>query len=628
MTGVPVPHRLAGGAMEGIQVSYGGQSGTSGARRRLPLVVAAVVGTALVLLVRQLVAGGSGDSAAPAPADRAGCIPLAVTASSEKAALLSAVAEDYERANRQVNGKCVDVRVTSKASGGAAEALGRGWKDADGPRPDVWTPAAASWTVLLRQRTTAKDQPDLVPADIPSIAETPLVIAMPKPMAEALGWPNAQLGWGDVLALAKSSKGWGARGHPEWGAFKLGKTNPNFSTSGLNATIGTYFAATGRSSDLSAKDVANPKVVDYVEQIERSVVHYGDTTLTFLENLYSAAEKGQGLTYISAVTVEEKSVWDYNQGNPSGDPKTLGQRGKPQVPLVAIYPKEGTLLSDNPYVVLNAQWVDGTKRAAARDFLAFVREPAQQQRFTDAAFRSYDGKVGPPISRDNGLLPDRRLSVIDPPAPTVLDKVAKSWSMLRKRARVLMVIDVSGSMNEPVSAAGGRSKIDLAKQAALGAVTQLAPDDQLGLWIFSTPRVEGDKPWIELVPTGPVRTVLPAFRGKVRDLVADGGTALYATTRGAVGAVQASFARDKINAVVLLTDGKNEYPPDNNLDSLVADVGGESTDTSVRVFPIAYGEKADIGVLRSIASASRAVAYDASDPATIDKVFTAVLSNF
>jgi Ca-activated chloride channel family protein len=209
----------------------------------------------------------------------------------------------------------------------------------------------------------------------------------------------------------------------------------------------------------------------------------------------------------------------------------------------------------------------------------------------------------------------------------VLDKVAKSWSELRKRARVLIVIDVSGSMNEPVPGAG-RSKIELAKQAALGAVTQLAPDDHLGLWIFSTPRAGSDKPWTELVPTGPVRTVLPAFQGKVKDLVADGGTALYATTRDAVSAVQASFDRDKINAVVLLTDGKNEYPADNNLDSLVGDIGGESADTSVRVFPIAYGEKADLGVLRSIASASRAAAYDASDPATIDKVLTAVLSNF
>ena len=139
----------------------------------------------------------------------------------------------------------------------------------------------------------------------------------------------------------------------------------------------------------------------YVKQIESSVVHYGDTTLTFLDNLYAAAEAGRGLTYITAVTVEEKSVWDYNQGNPTGDPATLGKRGKPRVPLVAVYPKEGTLLSDNPYVVLAAEWVDSRKQQAAAG-LPRLRQGARRSRsaFTDAAFRTADGKPGAPITQD------------------------------------------------------------------------------------------------------------------------------------------------------------------------------------------------------------------------------------
>jgi Ca-activated chloride channel homolog len=615
-------------------VTYGAQTGRSGGRRVLPLVLAAVVGLVLVLVVRALVSGGddegagSGGGRADGSGDRTGCQSLRVTASSEKAALLSQIAADYNRSDRRVDGTCVDVQVTSKASGGATEALARGWDErVDGPRPDVWSPASSSWTALLRQRTAAQDKGDLVPAETPSIAQTPLVIAMPQPMAEALGWPAKPLGWGDVLTLARDPRGWGGKGRPEWGAFKLGKTNPDFSTSGLHATIGSYFAATGRSSDLTAKDVADPKVVAYVKQLESSVVHYGDTTLTFLENLYAAAESGRPLTYISAVTVEEKSVWDYNQGNPSGDPATLGKRGKPRVPLVAVYPKEGTLLSDNPYVVLAAEWVDGRKKAAAADFLRFVREPGQQKRFTDAAFRSADGTPGAAVSRANGLLPDARISVIDPPAPAVLDQVSRSWTALRKRARVLMVIDVSGSMSGAVPGGGG-TKLDLAKKAALGAVQRLAPDDELGLWTFSTPPSDGATPWTELVPTAPVKSVLPTFRAKVEALVPEGGTALYATTRAAVEQVRQSFDRSRINAVVLLTDGKNEYPPDNNLDQLVGDLGGEQTDTSVRVFPIAYGDKADLGVLREIAKASRAAAYDATDPATIERVLVAVLSNF
>lgn len=615
-------------------MTYGQQTGSSGGRRALPLILAVVVGLVLVLVVRALVTGGddeggdSGGGRADGSGDRTGCTTLAVTASSEKAALLSQIAADYNRSGREVDGTCVDVRVTSKASGGATEALAKGWNESvDGPRPDVWSPASSSWTVLLQQRTAAEDKGDLVPAETPSIAQTPLVIAMPKPMAEALGWPAKPLGWADVLSLARDPKGWGGKGHAEWGAFKLGKTNPQFSTSGLNATIGSYFAATGLSSDLSAANVADPKVVAYVKALESSVVHYGDTTLTFLENLYAAAADGRGLTYISAVTVEEKSVWDYNQGNPSGDPATLGQRGKPRIPLVAVYPKEGTLLSDNPYVVLDAEWVDEAKRKGAADFLAFVKEPDQQKRFTDAAFRDAAGKPGAAISQDNGLLPDQQLSVIDPPAPAVLELVAQSWEKLRKRARVLMVLDVSGSMNGAIPGGGG-TKLDLAKQAAVGAVNQLAPDDELGLWIFSTPTGTRPDPWSQLVPTAPVKSVLPTFKAKVDALVADGGTALYATTRAAARQVQDDFDRTRINAVVLLTDGKNEYPTDDNLPKLITDLGGEDTETSVRVFPIAYGDAADLGPLKQIAAASRAAAYDATDPASITNVLTAVLSNF
>jgi Ca-activated chloride channel homolog len=46
------------------------------------------------------------------------------------------------------------------------------------------------------------------------------------------------------------------------------------------------------------------------------------------------------------------------------------------------------------------------------------------------------------------------------------------------------------------------------------------------------------------------------------------------------------------------------------------------------VFTIAYGGDADLSVLERIAEATNAAAYDASDPATINKVFTSVISNF
>ena len=602
---------------------------------KVPLIVSVVVGLLLIAVVRSQVGGGGGggdDDPATTPDARTGCTEVVVAASSEKAALLKQMGDRYNRDDHSVGGRCVHVEVFSKSSGGGAEALARGWdEDLDGgKKPDVWSPASSSWAVIVRQRTSAADRPDLIPgeraSDLPSIAQTPLVLAMPKPMAEAMGWPGKALGFGDLLALSREPSGWGKFGHPEWGQFRLGKTNPNFSTSGLNATIGSYFAATGVSSDLTAANVADPKTVAYVKGVEQAVVHYGDTTLTFLSNFQDADDRGQGLSYISAVTIEEKSVWDYNEGNPTGDPKTLGKHPKPRVPLVAVYPKEGTLFSDNPYIVLRAPWVDDAKRAAAADFLEFLRQDGQQKQFKDAAFRDYKGVAGDKVSQRNGMLPGEPKIRLSPPQPAVLDLVQKSWDSLRKRARVLEVIDVSGSMGE--TASGGKTKLDLAKDAAIRALSQYAPDDEVGLWVFSS-NVQGrPTPWLELVPIGKVKDNLTTLRSRIGGLTPNGGTALYATARASVEHVRKSFDPMRINAVVFLTDGKNEYPPDTDLSGLLKDLAAEDESVAVRLFTIGYGEDADLPVLQQIAKASRGAAYDASDPASIDKVFTNVISNF
>jgi Ca-activated chloride channel family protein len=603
----------------------------------IPLLIAALIGIGLIIAVRMVLAGGddgggeeqaagSGATQAAAPED---CTQVSVVASSEKAGLLRTLADRYNTTTGPtVDGQCVWMVVSTKASGGAATALARGWDEAvDGPRPDVWTPASSSWAVLVDQGSADFDRPSPMPDERPSLAQTPLVIAMPLPMAQALGWPDAQIGWKDLAAIARAKDGWASKGHPEWGRFKLGKTNPYFSTSGLNATIASYFAATGVSSDLTVAQVEDPETRAFVKQLESSVVHYGDTTLTFLDNMAREAAAGQGLTYVSAVTVEEKSVLDYNLGNPTGNPDTLGDQPKPTIPLAAIYPSEGTLLSDNPWLVLDADWVTDVKRRAAADFLAWLRQPDQQARFTEAGFRTFTGEPGAVITQANGMIPAGPSTILDPPAPAVLAEVQKSWDELRKRAHVLFVMDVSGSMGEMIGSAG-QTKLELAQSAAIEAFDGFAADDEAGLWAFSTERGPQGEPWVDLVAIGPAKDTVPGMKQDVASMVADGGTALYATLREAQAQMLSDLDTKRINAIILLSDGKNEYPPDTDLDSLLEQLEGESVDTSVRVFTIGYGEGADPEALTAIAEASRGTYYEANDPTSIDKVLTSVLSNF
>ncbi|WP_431894154.1 extracellular solute-binding protein [Nonomuraea sp. bgisy101] len=570
-----------------------------------PFVVAVILAGALIVGLR-VYFGGIDDEKTPPQACGA---KLTVLASVEKAGLLRELAKSYKAEY------CADVRITT--SGSALQAFARGWDvRRDGPRPDVWSPASSSWLNVVRQRAENDDKGRIVGPDNPSIATSPLVIAMPKPMAEALGWPDKAIGWADLARLATDPKGWAAYGHPEWGQFRLGKTNPNFSTSGMNATIGAYFAATGGlSGDLTEQDVAAAKTRRFIQDLERSIVHYGDTTLTFLSNLQRADDAGEGLGYISAVTVEEKSLWDYNQGNPTGDPATLGKHDKPKVPLVAVYPKDGTLFSDSPYAVLS--WADKARRATARSFLEYLREPEQQARFAEYAFRGHDGKAGKLITEENGLLPDEPAVVLRPPAPKVLDKLLRSWGELRKPANVLVVLDTSGSMGADVPGTG-RTKLDLARQAAVNALPQFGSQDRVGLWHFASDHAE-------LSPIGPMtRTHRSELTHDIRGLAPRGGTALYNTTLAAYQHVSAMKEGKAINAVVFLTDGKNEVTNTIALERLLPELRGRT----IRVFTIAYGEDADLDVLRKISETTSAAAYDSRETGSIDQVFTAVISNF
>ena len=361
----------------------------------------------------------------PGIARAADCITVDMQVSPEKVDLLTDLAKRFNDSDRaSLDGQCINVHVVSKSSGEAASLLADDWPNpkANGPRPVVWSPASSAWGQVVNQRRADAGKKAIAPAGTP-LQLTPLVIAMPKPMAETLGYPNTPLGYSDILALARNPDGWGAYGHHEWGPFRLGKTNPNFSTSALSATIAQYYAASGKTNGLTLEDLNRPEVDDFARGVESSVVHYGDTTLTFLNNLYRADQRGTGLTYVSAVAVEEKSVIDFNKGNPDGilDP---GEHPKPpRVPLVAIYPKEGTLFSDSPFITVDAPWVSAKEKMAAAKFQQFVEQPSNQKRVLKFGFRPGNPKVaiGAPIEAKYGVDPNQPQTTLELPSPPVLD---------------------------------------------------------------------------------------------------------------------------------------------------------------------------------------------------------------
>jgi len=555
--------------------------------------------------------------------DPGDCVPVDLASSPEKLELMTDLADDFNGSDAadMDGGDCAFVRVQSKSSGFAESLLAEGWdENVEGPRPVIWSPAASTWGTVLNQQTgTAITDPAAE-----RFMLSPLVIAMPRPMADALGWPDTPVGFADILALARDTQGWAGKGHPEWGAFRLGKTNPNFSTSGLSALIAQAYAATNKSSGLSSEDLDNPAVAQFATAVESAVVHYGDTTLTFLNNWYRADQRGNPFQYVSAVAVEEKSVIDYNTGNPDGILDAGEEARPPREPLVAIYPKEGTLYSDHPLFVLDAEWVSQEEKDAAQLFVDFAGTADNQEKVLEYGFRpgNPDVAVGAPITEDNGVNPATPDTLLEVPEPPVLADLLADWQTQRKSARVLLLIDVSGSMGDPGNSETGETKLDLAKTAAAQALDLFKDDDEVGLWTFSTELgPQGTDNILKLQEPARVGDVREQLAGQIRDLAPVANTPLYEATQEAYDAALEAFDPSRINAVVVLSDGMNQDGDNtDDRDQLASLI--DSLESS------SYGGDADQSTLRQIAEATSAAAYDASDPTTIDRVLNNVISNF
>jgi Ca-activated chloride channel homolog len=542
-------------------------------------------------------AGGPGTKDEPDPKPAAGAkapanaVRVSFAYSPEKEKLLLPLIAAFNKKGEEVGGQPVFVEGINASSGDAETRIARGQF-----KPVAWSPASSLWGRLLNFEADRPSTAD----EAPSIVRTPLVIAMWEPMARALGYPRKRLGFADVLRLSTSGKGWADFGRPEFGAFKLVHTNPDFSTSGLSAVVAEYYAALGKKEGLTERDIANEKARKRVRDIERSIVHYGDTTLFIAEQL-----KKEGPGYASAVAMEEVTLLDFN--------RTRGDRDK----LIAIYPEEGTFDSDSPFFTLDAPWVSAQQKEGAKAFQAYLADAITPAVAAKSGFRPADRETAPvaPITTANGADPKQPERVLQLPEPRVLAGIKNAWRRDRKPANILLVLDTSGSMND-------EDRLERAKAGLDVFFRNVEPQDSVGLTIFS----EKVQP---LVAPAPLSQSGNELRARVRDLIAEGGTAFYDATIEAFDTVREQRATDRINAVVLLTDGE-DTDSQQSADEVVQHLEGQGdSDNRVRVFTIAYssGASGARAELKRIAAASGGLDYEGKTE-NIESVYRSISSFF
>ncbi|HEY0752400.1 MAG TPA: VWA domain-containing protein [Ktedonobacteraceae bacterium] len=513
---------------------------------------------------------------------------------SEKQAWMTDVVNAF---NQQQISACdgpITVHALPYGSGESMQAI------ANGDKADIWSPAGNVWLTLLNQQWQKKYGANIVgnsADENPSLVRSPVVIAMWKPMALALGWPSKALGWSDIASLSTSSNGWTAYGHPEWGDFKFGHTNPDDSNSGLAAVIAENYAAVGKQRVLTSADVNAASTREFVSNVESSIIHYGESTGTFATEMFS-----KGTSYLSAAVMYESLVVEANQG----------QFGSLPYPVVAIYPKEGTFYSDHPFAILHASWVTPAKQAAALAFRAYLLASAQQQKALHYGFRPGIDLSGAPVDQAHGVDPAQPETLLQVPDTSVISAIEASWNSQRRKVDVMLIIDRSGSMNDPV---GGTTKIVGARQGLAEFVGLLGDLDNVGLTAFSNQ----EQVLSSLSPVGSKRQqVLSAINA----ITASGNTRLFDSISAQFQQLQV-FRSKHIKAIVVLTDGMDDASKI-KFAQLLQQItpAGANAGEGIKVFTIAYGNSQGVDVkgLTQIATVTGAQEY-AGTPQNIKQVY-------
>jgi Ca-activated chloride channel family protein len=391
-------------------------------------------------------------------------------------------------------------------------------------------------------------------------AVSPVVIAMWRDKAQSLGWPGKPIGWSDILQIATSDPNF-KWSHPS-----------TASASGLLATLAEFYAGANKTRGLTADDVQSPNVLQYVGALEKTVRYYGEGEQAIAQRVVQ-----NGRSYLDAfIASEQMLIWANQHGTD----------------LVAIYPSEGSLWQDHPLALLEADKLTDLTRETFRAFAAYVTSADAQQTILASGYRPADLSIkldGPnsPITAKNGVDPSQPQTALQVPSPAVLDVVRESWLANKRRTNVELVVDTSGSMEG--------DKIDNVKVALRTFVDQIKSDsERVGMIQFFSNVSDA-------VKINELKYTRGDLIHSIDLLQAGGDTALLDGISIAYDRLQKLNDPERINAIVVMTDGK-ENASSISLNRLINKL--RSGKIPVVVFAIAYGSDADYSYLQQIADAT------------------------
>lgn len=199
-----------------------------------------------------------------------------------------------------------------------------------------------------------------------------------------------------------------------------------------------------------------------------------------------------------------------------------------------------------------------------------------------------DGTPGPEASLP--ALAGKQLGVL---GPHHVDHVLATWYPADRRANLLIVVDVSGSMGSPVP--GTRTPLIRVVAQGCRSLEDLLPNDsQLGIWEFGA-NLSPPRDYRVLLPARPLAAVQRAAAARTCNGLAakQTGTGLYDTILAAYVAARNTHRAGVPSHVLIFTDGINDDQKSVTLANLsVALARSQDPNRPVQLSVIMFGQAA------------------------------------
>lgn len=545
---------------------------------RVPVVIAAAAAaaTAAVLVLQSLPDAGGCSSADG--------VRLPVAADPAIAPVLREVAADWIAADQpEIDGRCVAVDV---AAGPTADVAGALAQDAGGfldvaatPGPGaagaavVWVPDSSYWIA----RTRAVSRNLFAPGPSP-LATSPVVLAATPAGAELVGaGPIEPADLRDPVLAAVAARQ----------RLPVAIAEPRRDTAGL---VGAGW--------LQAAVVTAEQELPNAVAVYRGLGRAPADTATVLAGLDAGA---------TVVPVSEQAVIAYNRNAPD--------------PVTAV-PVAGAPALDFPYAVITRAPRD-MQAAAGRFRAALVSSP---EVFARHGFRAPDGSAGTGFPGGGGF-GSAPVPVTPVGPPELVEASLRIWVSATRDARVLSVVNVSSSMDEPMAGDEGPSRMEVFRAAAQQGMPLFTDGTDLGQWEYAV-GLDGDRNWVEGVP---MATLTPEHRARVESAVGSVDTvptdraAMFETMLAAYQELKEGHDPSRSNTLIMWTDGGGR-PGGLSLEETLRELERLADVTRpIRVILLGLGQDADMEQLTALAQATGGGAFHIQDPDEIALVFLRAL---